>query len=212
MSQVSTAQQVPSVGNPAPVDLSPIELQVFIAYLMGWPHWRIAMQTGISESAVAATIKRSNFQAAIAQATANAIAHGAKIATKLALAAEPALDRILYLMDNAKNENVQMRTAFDILDRAGYKPVEKSETLEKKVSVGFNIGALEPEDRERLRDIALRAARANVLGASAVDDAIDMTGAFERVDPAGPPLAARAHSSPPTLPPTANAKPYEVEL
>jgi hypothetical protein len=124
------------------------------------------MNVGISESAVGSIIGRPQFKAAMAAATSQVIAHGGKIATRLMELAEPALERVAYLMDNAKNEGIQMRSAFDILDRAGYKPVERVETNNTNRTLSFNLHALSDTDRAALRDLALKAARANVLGST----------------------------------------------
>lgn len=147
---------------PPPGDLSPLELRVFVAYLLAWPYWRIAMDAGISESTVASIVQRPRFKAAVAAAQQTAIDKAADIASRLIAAAPKALDRVIYLMENSKHDSVQMRTAFDILDRAGHKPTEHHEHNVRSVS--FNLHALDTADKDQLRKIAEKAARANVLG------------------------------------------------
>jgi len=169
----AVAEIVTPSAQPAPENLSPLELRVFVAYLMGWPHWRIAVNCGINEQTVGAIVARPRFKAAQAAATSQVIAQGAQIATRLAELAKPALERVAYLMANAKAEQVQMRSAFDILDRAGHKPTEHVEHSGSIASTSFNLHALSIEDRDALRALAEKAARANVLGVTHMDPAID---------------------------------------
>lgn len=41
---------------------------------------------------------------------------------------DPALTRLGLLIDNADGDSVKLSAVKDVLDRAGYKPVEKRET------------------------------------------------------------------------------------
>ena len=51
--------------------------------------------------------------------------------------AEKSVAIIVELADTAKNENVKLGANKDILDRAGYKPIEKTQT--QSVNVNVNI-------------------------------------------------------------------------
>lgn len=127
-----------------PGELSPQELKIFVAHLLGWPQWRIAMHVGLTEQRVAQVIGSPRFKAAVAVAQKKVLDASASIMTRLAELAPKALERVAYLMENSKAENVQMRSAFDILDRAGFKPVERSE-----VTKTYNIN---PEDAALLQE------------------------------------------------------------
>ena len=56
-----------------------------------------------------------------------------------------ASDRLEYLMENAKSENVQEKAAIDILHLAGLKPIDKSEVTERHVEQLVMIDSTIPE-------------------------------------------------------------------
>jgi phage terminase small subunit len=57
---------------------------------------------------------------------------------QLASYAEEAIQELYKLMKDADSENVKMQAIKDIMDRAGYKPVEKQETKnDTKIEFGF---------------------------------------------------------------------------
>lgn len=57
---------------------------------------------------------------------------------QLASYAEEAIQELYKLMKDADSENVKMQAIKDIMDRAGYKPIEKQETKnDTKIEFGF---------------------------------------------------------------------------
>lgn len=163
----------PAAQPQAPADLSPLELKVFLCHVLGWPAWRVALNCGIAEGTVRAILARPRFQAAMAAARQEIIAHGSAVMMRIQELAAPAVETIADLMVHGKNEGVKMRSAMDILDRAGYKPVERSESVNTHRSVAFNLHALAPEEREAFRLLAAKAARANLLGSTPADPQVD---------------------------------------
>lgn len=63
--------------------------------------------------------------------------------------AEKAAEFVYQLAESAENEGVRLGASKDILDRAGYKPVEKSQTV--SISIEASV-----EEIERLQQIAGR--------------------------------------------------------
>tara|TARA_R100000656_G_scaffold54110_1_gene42708 strand:+ start:282 stop:653 length:372 start_codon:yes stop_codon:yes gene_type:complete len=59
-----------------------------------------------------------------------------EIQKKIGLGAHRALGSVLKLSDNAQSEYVKLEASKDILDRAGFKPVDKSQHL---IAGDFNI-------------------------------------------------------------------------
>jgi phage terminase small subunit len=63
-----------------------------------------------------------------------------RVRESIGLNATVASKRILDLSTNAKSEYVQLEASKDILDRAGYKPVEKSMSLvQGNISVSIDL-------------------------------------------------------------------------
>jgi hypothetical protein len=63
-----------------------------------------------------------------------------RIRQSIGLNATIASRKVLDLASNAKSEYVQLEASKDILDRAGYKPVEKNMTLvQGNISVNIDL-------------------------------------------------------------------------
>ena len=63
-----------------------------------------------------------------------------RVRESIGLNATVASKRILDLSTNAKSEYVQLEASKDILDRAGYKPIEKSMSLvQGNISVSIDL-------------------------------------------------------------------------
>ncbi len=78
-----------------------------------------------------------------------------KVIQRLREVAEDALETVLELMEGAESENVRQKSAFDVLDRAGYRP---SDRVEMEHSGGLDLGVevtdkMEEDIRKGLEDI-----------------------------------------------------------
>lgn len=99
------------------------------------------LETGNGTLAVKENYEVSNDNVAANIASVNL--RKAKIQEALAEHAEDAEAMIYHLSQKARNETVKLGASKDIMDRAGYKPVEKSQSLNvnvEKVLVEFLDG------------------------------------------------------------------------
>jgi len=71
-----------------------------------------------------------------------------KIQNYLEESADGASSRVVELSKEAKNETVKLNANKDILDRAGFKPVERSESKSVRVNIEAKI---ENKELEKLR-------------------------------------------------------------
>src|SRR3990167_6506662 len=76
--------------------------------------------------------------------------------------AEPAESKIFHLSQKAKSEMVSLVASKEILDRAGYKPIDKSISSALNLNVGLRISenpeieALNKEYEEKVREIYVK--------------------------------------------------------
>lgn len=106
----------------------------------------IATRLGLHETTVSLWQRHPEFQAELEKlrgdlTTSVKVLVGARLQNE----SGPSLTKIVDLRDNARSEKVQLGAAQDILDRAGYKPVERHAVL-----TGFVI---QPELVEAIRSV-----------------------------------------------------------
>jgi len=168
---------------PPAAQLTPIQMQVFLKYLMGHSVPRIAFSLGLTDERQVESVLNSHaVQAALRDARQTVVNSASTIMERLGGLAPDALGTIDGLMRTARSEKVRLNAAQDIMDRAGYKPTNRFELAAAglRSSEAFNYDALPEADRQVLRDIAKRAARATMLGSGeqVVDLAAQSDGSF----------------------------------
>ena len=137
-----------------PLRLGPRHKTVLALKASGLSGREIASVTGYGEAWVSVIINHPDAQPLLAQLTTD---HVAEIATDVRSmiigAAREAHLKVIDLMRNAKSERVQQLSAFDVLDRAGFKPKEVIQ--HEKIDLG-DKGAQEIADalRETRADFA----------------------------------------------------------
>jgi hypothetical protein len=121
-----------------PERIRPIHQQIVALHSCGVSNKEIAEQLGCSESHVSVILHHPETQELREKLTTDFVAALMQnTRTRIEGAANEALTKVIDLMRHAKSEQIQQRSAFDILDRAGFKP--------REVHVNTNIN-LDRED------------------------------------------------------------------
>jgi predicted transcriptional regulator len=127
-----------------PERIRPIHQQIVALAACGLKNKEIAEKLGVSESHVSVILNHPETQDLKNQLTTDyVVALTRNTRTRIEAAANEAIDKVVALMRHGKSEQVQQRSAFDILDRAGFKP--------REVHVNTNIN-LNREDAQMLTD------------------------------------------------------------
>lgn len=122
-------------------ELTEQQIQFAEAYLDMGHITKAALQAGYSEASAASQgsrlLKNSKIQEYLAERR-----QERKDAVHLQLSsyAEEAIKELYSLMKSAESENVKMQAIKDIMDRAGYKPVDRVDNkteLDGKIEFGF---------------------------------------------------------------------------
>lgn len=104
------------------------------------------LETGNGVQSVLKTYDTEDYSTAASIATENL--KKPKVKEYLESKAEKAAEFVFQLAESAETESVRLGASKDILDRAGFKPVDKSQT----VSMNVNLDArVKDEDAEALR-------------------------------------------------------------
>ncbi len=116
------------------------------ALLEGEPILATARKLGITQQTLYLWRREPTFQDAFDKMR-NAMAEQVTsiIQGRLAQEAEPALNRIVYLRDNARLEKVSLDASRDLLDRAGFKAIDVVHEVHEHV--------LSPEFAELIRGV-----------------------------------------------------------
>lgn len=118
----------------------------FIEYYLDLAHvTKAAIQAGYSKQTAASQgsrlLKNVKIQEYMAQRREE---RKEAIHLQLASYAEDAIQELYKLMKEAESESVKMQAIKDVLDRSGYKPVEKQETKQDtKIEFGFRDPSLD---------------------------------------------------------------------
>ena len=110
-----------------PIKYKPRQEQVIALHLGGLKNDEICEVTGYSPSRVSVLITDARAQEVISQARGDLLRDMSRgVKDVIVSHSLEAVEKVVFLMQNAKSEKVQQTSAFDLLDRAGHKPKDVS--------------------------------------------------------------------------------------
>lgn len=123
-----------------PLELSPRHKTILALSAVGLKNKEIAEVLGIQPATVSVVRGHPDAQPILAKLTADHVAAVSNdVRECITGASMEAFLTVQDLMRSAKNETVRMNSAFDIMDRAGFKPKEASPTVNLSLGDGAGV-------------------------------------------------------------------------